>query len=80
MAGSMARYTIPVQPLFIPVAMYVLCRLHEGHWRKAYTIWMIILVVLITATLLLCLEIQRGAVSSFLHTEPWLPILRSWIS
>lgn len=80
MAGSMARYTIPVQPLFIPVAMYVLCRLHEGHWRKAYTIWMIILVLLITATLLLCLEIQRGAVSSFLHTEPWLPILRSWIS
>ena len=45
-----------------------------------YTIWMIILVVLITATLLLCLEIQRGAVSSFLHTEPWLPILSSWIS
>lgn len=79
MAGSMARYTIPVQPLFIPVAMYVLCRLREGHWRKAYTTWMIILVILLTITLLLCLEIQQGTISKMLHIQPLLPILSSWL-
>ena len=79
MAGSVVRYVIPVQPLFIPVAMYVLCRVHEGRWRKPYAIWMIILIVIIAITLLLCLEVQQGAVSKMLHTDPLLPILRSWL-
>lgn len=79
MAGSVARYVLPVQPLFIPVAIYVLCRLREGHWRKSYAIWMVVLIILIALTLMLCLEVQQGAISKMLHTEPLLPILRSWI-
>lgn len=79
MAGSVARYVIPIQPLFIPVAMYVLCRVREGRWRKTYVVWMIVFIVIITLTLLLCMEIQQGAVSKYLGTEPLLPILRSWL-
>ena len=80
MAGSVARYVIPVQPLFIPVATFVLCRVRERRWRKAYAVWAVCFTLLIIATLLLCLEIQQGAVSKFFNTEPLLPILRSWIS
>jgi hypothetical protein len=79
MAGSVARYVIPVQPLFIPVATFVLCRLREGRWRKAYAVWAICFTLLIIATLLLCLEIQQGAVSKFFNTEPLLPMLRDWM-
>lgn len=80
MAGTVARYVIPIQPLFIPVTMYVLCRLHEGRWRKPYTLWMIALVIVLATTLLLCMEIQQAAVSKYFHTRPWAPTLRSWLS
>ena len=69
MAGSVARYVTPVQPLFVPVAVFVLCRLREGHWRKAFTIWAICFVVLIASSLLLCLEIQQATISKWLHTD-----------
>ena len=69
MAGSVARYVTPIQPLFIPVAIYVLCRLWEGRWRKAYLIWVITLVVLIALALCLCLEIQQKTFSTMWHTQ-----------
>ena len=69
MAGSMARYVVPIQCLFAPVAMYVLCRVYEGHRRKAYIWWMVALVIVITLVLLLCLEIQQGTFSKMLGTQ-----------
>ena len=69
MAGSVARYVTPVQPLFVPVAMYVLCRLWEGHWRKAFIWWSVIFVILMAAALVLCLEIQQATISKMLHTR-----------
>lgn len=76
MAGSVARYVVPVQPLFIPVAMFVLCRLWEGHWRKAFLWWCVGYVILLTATLLLCLEIQQATFSKMLGTRSLLHYLQ----
>ena len=68
-AGSVARYVSPIQPLFVPVAMYVICRLWEGHWRRAFVWWSVFYVILVAATLLFCLEIQQAAISKMLHTR-----------
>ena len=76
MAGSVARYVTPVQPLFVPVAVFVLCRLREGHWRKAFAAWSVCLVLMITATLLLCLEIQQATISKMLHTRSLVHYLK----
>ena len=69
MAGSVARYVSPILPLFIPVTVYVLCRVYEGHRRKSFIWWWITLVIVITLVLLLCLEIQQGTISKMLHTQ-----------
>ena len=69
MAGSVARYVTPILPLFIPVTVYVLCRVYEGHRRKSFIWWWITLVIVITLVLLLCLEIQQGTISKMLHTQ-----------
>ena len=76
MAGSVARYVSPIQPLFAPVAMYVICRLFEGRWRKAFMIWAVVFTVLLVSALLLCLEIQQAAISKMLHTQSLLHYLR----
>lgn len=70
MAGSVARYVTPILPLFVPIAMYVLCLVYEGHRRKAFIRWWIVLALVIAVVLLLCLEIQQGTISSLLHTQP----------
>ena len=70
MAGAMVRYVLPFEPLLVPVAMFVLCRLYEGRWRKAYAIWMSVLFFAILLSLLVFLEIQQGTISSMLHVQP----------
>ena len=76
MAGSVARYVTPIQPLFVPVAVFVLCRLREGRLRKAFAIWSICFVLLIAITLLFCLEIQQAAISKWLHTRSLVHYLK----
>lgn len=68
-AGSVARYVSPIQPLFVPVAMFVLCRLWEGHWRKAFLWWSVFYVILLATALVLSLEIQQATISKMLHTR-----------
>ena len=75
-AGSVARYVIPIQPLFVPVAVFVLCRLREGRLRKAFTIWSICVILLIAITLLFCLVIQQAAISKWLHTQSLVHYLK----
>ena len=77
LAGSMTRYIAPFEPLFVPVAVFVLCRLREGRFRRAFTIWGISFVVLVAITLLLCLELQQGIISKMLHTQPLLHYLKN---
>ena len=69
MAGSVARYVAPILPLFVPIAVYVLCRVYEGRCRKSFIWWWIVLVIVIALVLLLCLEIQQGTISKMLHTQ-----------
>lgn len=76
MAGSVARYVVPIQPLFVPVAMYVLCRLYEGRWRKPYIVWMIVFIVLLAVALCLCLEIQQCTFSKMFHTQSLVNYLK----
>ena len=77
LAGSMTRYIAPFEPLFVPVAVFVLCRLREGRFRRAFSIWGISFVVLVAITLLLCLELQQGIISKMLHTQPLLHYLKN---
>ena len=72
MAGSMARYMLPFQQLMVPIVVYVLYRLYEGRWRKAYTIWIIVLVVIVALGLALSTELQHGTFSTMLGTESLL--------
>ena len=79
MAGSVARYVLPIQPLFIPVAFYVLCRLYEGKWRKPFAIWTIALGILVIVAMLLYVEIQHGVISYRLHTKSLLHYLYQYL-
>ena len=79
LAGSMTRYIAPFEPLFVPVAVFVLCRLREGRFRRPFVIWGICFVVLVAMTLLLCLELQQGVISKMLHTQPLIHYLKNLI-
>jgi hypothetical protein len=79
LAGSMTRYIAPFELLFVPVAVFVLCRLREGRFRKAFVIWGICFVVVVAMTLLLCLELQQGTISKMLHTQPLIHYLKNLI-
>ena len=52
MAGTMARYMLPFQPLMVPMVLFVLYRLCQGHWRRAYAVWIITLLVVLMAALI----------------------------
>ena len=66
MAGSTARYVLPIEPLFVPVAMFVFCRLAEGQWRRQYKLWCVVFIVLTVAALVVCHLFQRGILSGLL--------------
>ena len=60
MAGSVARYVLPINPLFIPVAVFVLCKIHEGRYRKAFIAWTIIFITMLATALIFYHRIQLG--------------------
>lgn len=67
MAGSVVRYVLPFQPLFVPVAAFVLLRLNEGRWRRQFRIWTIIYIILLIAALIISFKFKQG------FFDPWLP-------
>jgi len=78
MAGSVTRYVLPFQPLFIPVVVFMLCRLYKGgRWAKSFKRWSIFFVILLAVTLVVCFELQTKSVSSMLNTRPLEEILRN---
>lgn len=79
MAGSVNRYLLPIEPLFIPVAMFVLCRLSEDECklRKSFKRWSIFFLIITIVVLLFCLEIERKTFSTAFHTQPLLDFLRA---
>ena len=62
-AGSVSRYLLPVEPMAVPLAVLVVARLRECHWRKAFTWWAVAFVLVLTVVLVICYNVQL----SYLH-------------
>ena len=56
--GLVSRYALPIQPLFVVVATYVIFLIKEGHFRRQFTILMVIYVLVLVATLVFCYHSQ----------------------
>ena len=57
--GSVSRYVLPLQPLFVVIALYVLLNVKQGTYRRSFTIWMIVYFIILLATVLvLCYHTQ----------------------
>ena len=56
--GSVSRYALPLQPLFVVIALYVLLNVKQGNYRRSFTIWMIIYAFILVAILVLCYDAQ----------------------
>ena len=80
MAGSMARYVVPFQPLFVPVAMFVLCRLYEDNrWRKPFKCWAIGFILALVVVLAICYELQTSSISSMLNLRSLEDVMRDML-
>ena len=56
--GSVNRYVLPIEPMFVPVAVYVICLLRQGVFRKPFIAWAVFFVILVITTLVVCRHIQ----------------------
>ena len=56
--GSVSRYALPLQPLFVVIALYVLLKVKQGNYRRSFTIWMIVYAFVLLAILVLCYNAQ----------------------
>ncbi len=56
--GSVSRYFLPLQPLFVVIALYVLLNVKQGNYRRSFTIWMIIYFFILVAILVMCYNAQ----------------------
>ncbi len=56
--GSVSRYALPLQPLFVVIALYVLLKVKRGHYRRSFTLWMIIYAFVLVAILVMCYNAQ----------------------
>ena len=56
--GSVSRYALPLQPLFVVIALYVLLNVKQGTYRRSFTIWMIIYAFVLIAILVVCYNAQ----------------------
>ncbi len=58
-AGSVSRYALPVEVMFIPVAVWVMsCVCHDLSLRRLFIVWAILFVIVLTITLIVCHDIQ----------------------
>ena len=56
--GSVSRYILPMQPLFVVIALYVLLKVKHGNYRRSFTIWMIVYTFILIAVLIMCYNTQ----------------------
>ncbi|MBO4871030.1 MAG: hypothetical protein J5565_03490 [Muribaculaceae bacterium] len=57
-AGVVSRYILPIQPLAVPLAVYVVALLRAGKLRKLFFVWSVTYIVVLAATLIICHQIQ----------------------
>ena len=58
--GTVSRYVLPFQPLFVVVATFVCCKLRDGLWRHSFRGWMVGYVLVLAAVLVLCYNLQMA--------------------
>ncbi len=56
--GSVSRYALPLQPLFVVIALYALLNVKRGTYRRSFTLWMIIYAFVLVAVLVMCYNAQ----------------------
>lgn len=56
--GLVSRYALPIQPLFVVIALYVFLHFKEGRYRRSFTMWMIVYTLILVATLVFCYDTQ----------------------
>ncbi len=56
--GSVARYTLPLQPLFMVIAIYVLCQWRDKKMRHALCTFVAIYALVLAVTLCVCHGVQ----------------------
>lgn len=64
-AGSVSRYVLPFQPLFIPIAIYVACLIKKGMYRRTFYAWATLFLIVLTTTLVTCYHIQGYYIEAF---------------
>lgn len=57
-AGTVSRYILPVEPLAVPIAVFVVAMLRQGRMRRQFMWWSVAYVVVLAVTLVLCYHIQ----------------------
>lgn len=56
--GSVARYTLPLQPLFVVIAVYVLCQWRDKKMRHALCTFAAVYALVLAVTLCVCHYVQ----------------------
>ena len=59
-AGAVSRYLLPIEPMAVPLAVLVMARLREGHWRKPFKWWTATYAVILVVTLVVCYHVQTS--------------------
>ena len=62
--GLVSRYALPIQPLFVVIALYVFLHFKEGRYRRSFSIWMVVYTLILIATLIFCYHIQADHLRS----------------
>ncbi len=70
MGGTMARYVLPFQPLMVPMVLFTLYLVFtQRRWRKAYLVYLLVLVLLVLGGLLLNHEVSWLTISKLLKSH-----------
>lgn len=70
-AGSVNRYVLPFEPLFVPAAAYVLCKAREEGTSRALKLWGIGFAAVLAITLIVCYHVQMSylnALDEYYHS------------
>lgn len=57
-AGTVSRYMLPIEPMAVPIAVFVIAKLREGKMRRPFILWTLVYAVLLVVTLVVCYHIQ----------------------
>lgn len=56
--GTVSRYVLPFQPMFVVIATFVFCKLRDGVWRHSFRGWMVGYTLVLIGVLVFCYNLQ----------------------